>query len=558
MEESVEKTYKEEEYTRDDTPYIAYFQSLREVFDLSIVGSFADMGCNNGGLLNAVKSHFNETDIIGYDYFQWAKDYAPTLVKESIIITDLSKKETFKKQYSLVNCSEVGEHIPKEAEDIFLNNLADISSDILLLTWSNEYDNEGQHLNPRPKSYIIERMKERGFSHWKERAKSFSDVLANKLEGIGYNWWAENMMVFKREKFAHVHSDYFIQGISTDNTSHKKYFTKGGLVSSSFQNKFISLTSFIHRSVASRKATSIVRVGDGDYFFLRKISRGSAAVGKRALTISYENLDIETHRKLFWQNDHITISSEKHDQRSWLKFIVVEFVEKVILKVFKKKATFKNQKVAYGVDKLLTPFVIFGILPQFIAYVYSFKRKGLYYKKATDIIENNGFPLETVYALVATKWIFKNFKNDIGIIASENKIKLIQELMKREEYRKYLGVESFCDYIAVPEKGAANNVLPLSKEVGEKIKGSNAKIFLVGIGSAKLALVPLLKHYNDAVFIDVGGGIDAIAGILCQDRPYFAEWTNYRIKGYDYSTIDFMDQGNPSWDNKEYHRKDLD
>ena len=76
---------------------------------------------------------------------------------------------------------------------------------------------------------------------------------------------------------------------------------------------------------------------------------------------------------------------------------------------------------------------------------------------------------------------------------------------------------------------------------------------LVGIRDDR-AVVRVL---TDAVFIDVGGGIDAIAGILCQDRPYFAEWVNYRIKGYDYSKIDFMDQGNPSWNNKEYETKEI-
>jgi hypothetical protein len=124
--------------------------------------------------------------------------------------------------------------------------------------------------------------------------------------------------------------------------------------------------------------------------------------------------------------------------------------------------------------------------------------------------------------------------------------------MKNEEYRNYLGVPSFVCYIGVPEKGAANDVESLSKDIGEKIKNSSAKIFLVGVGSAKIGLLPLLKYYKKAIFIDVGAGIDALAGIVSQDRPYFANWTNFKLQNYDYSKIDFMDQGNPARDDIKY------
>ena len=67
--------------------------------------------------------------------------------------------------------------------------------------------------------------------------------------------------------------------------------------------------------------------------------------------------------------------------------------------------------------------------------------------------------------------------------------------------------------------------------------------------------MPLLKEYSDAIFIDVGCGLDALAGIVCQDRPYFADWTDYRLKDYDYKSIDFMDQGNPAWERPYFKTK---
>ena len=48
-----------------------------------------------------------------------------------------------------------------------------------------------------------------------------------------------------------------------------------------------------------------------------------------------------------------------------------------------------------------------------------------------------------------------------------------------------------------------------------------------------------MKEYHPAVYLTVGCGIDAIAGVQdCIGRPYFGGWKNYRIKGYDYSKID--------------------
>jgi hypothetical protein len=54
----------------------------------------------------------------------------------------------------------------------------------------------------------------------------------------------------------------------------------------------------------------------------------------------------------------------------------------------------------------------------------------------------------------------------------------------------------------------------------------------------KTALLHKFKRYKKAVYVDVGGGIDALAGCIKPDRPYAHDWVNYRIKGFDYSKID--------------------
>ena len=65
--------------------------------------------------------------------------------------------------------------------------------------------------------------------------------------------------------------------------------------------------------------------------------------------------------------------------------------------------------------------------------------------------------------------------------------------------------------------------------VGEQLKYTSSKIFLMGMGHVKSGLIHRLKKYTDAVFLDVGSAIDAIAGVIDIDRPYFGDWTNYQI-----------------------------
>lgn len=164
------------------------------------------------------------------------------------------------------------------------------------------------------------------------------------------------------------------------------------------------------------------------------------------------------------------------------------------------------------------------------------------YKHSNDFFGKNIFspiPLECVYGLVASKKIF-NPQYKIGIIGSEKKIEIIKELLKFSEYREYLGRDTFESYIPVPERGSSNNVKELSKEIASKLDPS-IDMYLVGVGVAKLAMLAELKKHSNAVFIDVGCGISALAGLVSNTRPYFADWVNYRLKGYDYSSVDVID-----------------
>lgn len=147
-------------------------------------------------------------------------------------------------------------------------------------------------------------------------------------------------------------------------------------------------------------------------------------------------------------------------------------------------------------------------------------------------------PMDIIYGLLANKWILSTFKNKIALIGGNEKLNVIKELMKYQEYKDYVCNDYFVDYISVPERFSCDNTDSLINELGEKIKNSNAEIFLYGIGISKMAMAYKFKNYKNALFIDIGCGMSGLAGTVETDRPYFGSWINYRMKNFDYSKVD--------------------
>ena len=202
---------------------------------------------------------------------------------------------------------------------------------------------------------------------------------------------------------------------------------------------------------------------------------------------------------------------------------------------------------------------------QWLNDIQNFKKQYAYYKNKNKIdilfknlslfnenyinysnTEVHNMPLDIVYGLIANKWFFRTFKNKIGIIGSSNKLDLIKELMKYEAYKKYIENDYFTDYIPIQQRSAMEDK-SLENTILEQVQSSTCDIFLCGMGVSKLKIFHKLKKVKNCIYIDVGYGIDAIAGLANYTRPYFGSWQNYKLKNYDYKTIDFC--GSPSWNN---------
>jgi len=276
------------------------------------------------------------------------------------------------------------------------------------------------------------------------------------------------------EKYKRYHKIYTIPG--TKNISGLKFYYDPNIFPL-FQKDLAQFKELLVSLVNQKANVTFYKFGDGDYYFLKQLERGSARPGVRALSKSFDEIKI----KEFWEG------------------------------------------------ALRNDYFFTEIMPE----RYSMFKE-LFPNRERD------FPSEYCHGLVANKWFFKTFKGKIGLIGAREKLKIIEILMQHEEYIEYLGIDYFNDYIYIPQKFAADDVNSLEKSIAEQLKNSSSDIFLLGIGHVKSALLHRLKKYKQAVYVDVGGAIDAIAGIMNVRRLHMAKWVNYQLKDFDYSNIDFM------------------
>jgi len=223
-------------------------------------------------------------------------------------------------------------------------------------------------------------------------------------------------------------------------------------------------------------AASFYKFGDGDYYFLKGSPRGSAKPGNRALSKPLSEIDLKT----------------------------------------------------FQTNSMGSDFYMCELYPENIA-----KFKEVFPLKAVD------FLAEFSYICVASNWFVRSFKN-VGVIGADEKIDLIKKLSEKSEYKDSLGFDGFSSFISVPQKFSCDDLEHQLESLKEQLNDSNSDVFLVGIGHLKSGVLGELKKFKKAIYVDVGSGIDALAGIVDTERPYFGGWTNFQIKDFDYGRLDYL------------------
>ena len=244
-----------------------------------------------------------------------------------------------------------------------------------------------------------------------------------------------------------------------------------------FQEELEEFKHLLIELVYLNEPKTFYKFGDGDYFFLRKEPVGSATPGKRALSKGYDQINHEA------------------------------FVEGAQLCDYYTCEIYPTNRARFA-----------------------------------DVISRKvDYPAEFGYGLVTNKWLLETFSGRIGLIGADEKMNIIQNLMEAPQYQDYLGLEKFEDYISLPQKFACDDIDATEQMVAEQLKNSTSKIFLMGMGHVKSGLIHRLKKHANAVFLDVGASIDALAGIIDVNRPFAGDWTNYQIdEPHLYEGVDFL------------------
>ena len=148
--------------------------------------SVCDLGCGCQGLYTlALKKE--GIDCSGFDGNPFVEQVTDGVCK----VRDLS--EDFDDVYDWVLCLEVGEHIPKEYEKTFIENIHKNNRKGIILSWAIEGQGGEGHVNCRNNDYIKGIFSKLGY---------FNDEQTEKLfrENCDYSWFQNTTMVFRNLK----------------------------------------------------------------------------------------------------------------------------------------------------------------------------------------------------------------------------------------------------------------------------------------------------------------------------------------------------------------------
>lgn len=165
-------------------PHNVDLELARLLDSICLNGSkLVDFGCGNGFYVEYLRnSGKSAIGIEGKNIF--GKDF--------IIEWDLSQKINFKIQADIILCLEVGEHIPKEYENIFLENLCNSNNaELLILSWAVEGQGGYGHINENNNDYVIEKLKNFNFQYLKHITNFFR-------KEVKLNWFKKSLMIFAR------------------------------------------------------------------------------------------------------------------------------------------------------------------------------------------------------------------------------------------------------------------------------------------------------------------------------------------------------------------------
>jgi cyclopropane fatty-acyl-phospholipid synthase-like methyltransferase len=149
------------------------------------VKTLVDLGCGDGKYVKTIKEHGISAD--GFD----GNPSTPAYTNNLCQVLDLSVPYQFKEKYDWVLSLEVGEHLPKQFEDIFIGNLHNNNKYGIILSWAVKGQGGYGHFNEQNNDYIKSKICSLGYTN---------DIDSeNALREHSTLYWFKNtIMVFRK------------------------------------------------------------------------------------------------------------------------------------------------------------------------------------------------------------------------------------------------------------------------------------------------------------------------------------------------------------------------
>ena len=152
------------------------------------VKSLVDFGCGMGNYVKTFQE--NNINAIGFD----GNPNTPELTNNLCNVLDLSIPKQFEQPFDWVMSLEVGEHLPQQFEDIFIQNLHNNNKYGIILSWAVKGQGGHGHFNEQNNDYIKSKICELGY---------MNDIKnENKLRNEStLSWFKNTIMIFRKSVF---------------------------------------------------------------------------------------------------------------------------------------------------------------------------------------------------------------------------------------------------------------------------------------------------------------------------------------------------------------------
>ena len=151
------------------------------------IKTLCDFGCGMGQYVKDFRE--NDLDACGYD----GNPNTPELTNNRCKVLDLSKPIKFETPFTWVMSLEVGEHLPKKFEDIFINNLHNNNEKGIVLSWAVKGQGGDGHFNEQDNDYIKSKICNLGYINDIE-----TETILRRQVSTGY-WFRKSLMVFRKK-----------------------------------------------------------------------------------------------------------------------------------------------------------------------------------------------------------------------------------------------------------------------------------------------------------------------------------------------------------------------